>query len=245
MAANATRNDLEKLQEIQDDDALSDRAFGLRVVLRDRTAVRGLIDRINQDPGRWCRFAPALFSLAGVGEAFENNLELAFQSGGVFGPHAVPLHLSADQLVGLLERHASLFKKYPRVWAALWRSNVPEALGFVTGAIAESVSGPTEEFLYYFGWPYPVSRKMLNALIPVMDRFPGTNDVISLGHLAMRAGERDWVRAYVLPRLPPKERSQWIDSDRGLQILDQLAGAAAGGHLAPLEGRDPEFCGRY
>ena len=120
-------------------------------------------------------------------------------SGNPLAPEGVLRRLPAVDLRRLIERQGEVLGKYPQTWTSLWRSDVPEALDFVARVIGTCDAGALRMFFYRHGWPYPVSRRMLHALTPVLNRFSPSELGSSLGHLALLSGHRDWVRQHIIP----------------------------------------------
>src|SRR5262249_58546331 len=102
--------------------------------LRDASDAPLLIERMNTAPGRWCAFAPAVYGEPGVEEAFERNLEAAFNGDGWQSPESVALHLTPEQLRRLLEWRRARLPRWPPPLPAPSPSSLPPApLVFVRG----------------------------------------------------------------------------------------------------------------
>lgn len=219
---SATIADLERLRSIPPTDPLFDEALKVRLKLRDRTAARLLVERMHSAPGQWCSYAPILYGQADVAEAFLDNLEAALDDPLRRSDH-VAQHLPAEGVTELVSRKRDLLVKSPRTWLALWRSDVPEALALVRQAVAEAHPDDLQHFFFGGEFPFQVSQRMLDALVPVLDRFP-TRERERLAELAVGAGFAAWVQEHLLDVvLAEKSKRFWITPE---DIVKTLTAAA-------------------
>jgi hypothetical protein len=221
--ANASYDDLQKLRSANAEDPLFDKVLAQRLRMRDPTAAPSLASKVRSAPDEWSRFVPAVIGEPGVVEAFESNLEGALKSGNPHAPERVPIHLPADYLRTLVERRGEVLRNCPNIWLALWQSDVPEVLQFLRAVISTCDESALEGFFRRHGWPFPVSRRMLDALTPVLDRFPRDELLFGLGRPAILAGHHEWVSKHLAPRMTPTRRLRWIDSNTARAILDRIA----------------------
>jgi len=166
-------DDLEKVQRINEGDALFDEILQVRLGLRDRTAVPLLTDRIESRPGAWLPYCYLLYHEPGVADALFNNLETALASEIMERQYVerIPQNLPPDGVGRLLNEKASLLSATPSMWNSLWRSDVPEALEFLGQVMLEAKSEDLEEFGMGGGNSYFVSDRMVDVVVPVFYRF--------------------------------------------------------------------------
>jgi len=144
-ARSASPSDLQQLRDVGTEDPLSDTVLRLRLRLRDKTAAPLLIEKMNEKPEEWCRFAPLLYDEPGVDEALQKLFPVALQA-SEWWCHFVPQHLPADAVTRLIAEHSELLSARPIVWPALWHSDVPDALSFVREAIEHASAQDLEHF---------------------------------------------------------------------------------------------------
>ncbi len=230
----ATIADLGRLQSIPPTDPMFDEVLKVRLKLRDSTAAELLIERMYSEPGKWCGYAPILYGQPGVIEAFLDNLEAALDDplgrSDYFAQHLPPAGVTE-----LVKRKRDLLLKSPRTWLALWRSDVPEALALVQEAVAEAHPDDLQSFFFQDGFPFPASQRMLDALVPVLDRFPASERE-RLAELAVRAGFARWVREHLTDVvLAGKSKHFWITSEDVVATLTAAAEAVPKGVRAVIK----------
>lgn len=85
----------------------------------------------------------------------------------------------------------------PQTWLALWCSDVLEALKLVQEAMVQSDLGAWYLFLFpNESFHHQISQRMLNALIPVLQKYPDIQECIA--ERAADAGFGEWVNEYLL-----------------------------------------------
>lgn len=227
----AVPGDLEKLRSIQPEDDLFRDALRFRLRLRDRTAAPLLVERMREDPVFWAAYAPLVWREPGIEEVFFEVLEAALSDSG-WGSSSAIQYLPPDSVRRLLATHQDLLLRTPRTWPRLWRTDVPEALTFVQQAISQA---EPEILQYLFGSVgVPVSRRMLDALVPVLGRLPEV-DVSWLATVALRSGHHEWVQRHiVLMNLESDRHYSWVDEDRLADILTLASRAVPKGVKALL-----------
>lgn len=228
-------SDLARLREVPPSDSLFERVLQVRIRLRDETATGLLLERMEADPGRWCGFAPKLYDQPGVAEALLDNLEAGLSS-SIWRPYAVAQHLPSEGVRKLVKEKRDLLLGSPRTWQALWRSDVPEALAFVQEAIAGAEPVDLQFFFYESEFPFPVSRRMLDGLVPVLECLPvrGQKRLIDL---AIRGGLADWVQDHLLDAAVGSH--YWLTIEDVMDILTAATNAVPEG---PRKVRDtPDF----
>lgn len=189
-------SDLVRLRDVPSSDPLFERVLQVRVNLRDRTAAELLIGRMQSEPGLWCGYAPLLYDEPGVAKALLDNLDAAFD-GQFWRPYAIAQHLPIDDVRDLVREKRDLLLRLPRTWLALWCSEVPEALALVQEAVAQANPDDLEFFFSWSGFPFPVSHRMLDTLVPVLGCFP-VDEQKRLAELAVRGGFTEWVQDHLL-----------------------------------------------
>lgn len=224
---SASRSDLEQLRSVSSDDALFDEVLKVRLRLRDGTAAEPLIERMDSQPGKWCDYGAALYDHSGVRKAFLDNLKSALDdpnSWSVWSIHA-PRHLPREGVKQLVRQKRDLLLKSRQTWLSLWRSDVPDALALVREAMS---TAPPEDLEYFFDrsevFPFPVSPRMLNSLVPAIDRL-NKRERERLAWLAAAAGYVQWVEEH-LPDMVAAETSRHFVTT-GEDIVAALDSACA------------------
>jgi hypothetical protein len=225
--------DVERLRRIKEDDPLFDEAFQVRLRLRDHTAAPRLIELMNEKPGAWCSFAYAIYHEEGIADALFNNLETALASDPVQKQYVerLPRYLPPKGVKRLVREKRELLLKSPGMWNPLWRSNVPEALGFLQESLPQA---DREDLRYMFllsGNSYPVSERMLNAILPVIQFF-SDEDQEQLAFVILNAGRTDWAEAHGIKRVISTfkgELTLWLNEDDAIVTLNEAASAVAQG----------------
>ena len=147
----------------------------------------------------------------------------------------VAQHLPAEGVTELVSRTRDLLMKSPRTWLALWRSDVPEALALVRQAVAEAHPDDLQHFFFGAEFPFQVSQRMLDALVPVLDRFP-TRERERLAELAVGAGFAAWVQEHLLDAiLAEKSKRFWITAEDVGSVLTAAAKVVPEGELAVFQ----------
>jgi hypothetical protein len=227
-------SELDRLRAIHFDDPLFEEVLKARLLLRDKMAVRPLLKLIESESIRWLRYAPLVYSEPGVEKAFLHNLEEGLKNSLIWVCNA-PGRLPAYGIRRLLEEKRGVLAEYPETWRSLWRSDVPEALAFVQEVLRSADSENLKGFFTLMGFPFPVSRRMLDSLIPVLDRFPESQK-LRLADSAVRAGFIQWTRRYLFEEVSKVER--WLTEKRTLEILEEAANLVPeGAETVSREGR--------
>lgn len=224
----ASRSDLNRLREVPADDSLFDHVLRLRIRLHDPSAVQPLIKKMDAEPEAWCSYAPALYDQPGVPEALFRNIDEALSGRGII-PYAIALHLPASAVKKLIREKSEVLRSASGTWQYLWRSDIPEVLGWVEQAVAEADPSDLEHFFGRGSFPYPVSRRMLVTMEPVLHRFHEW-DQRQLAQLALGSQFGDWVIEQGLYRsLQSLNKHLWPVENEVLATLDAAARAVADG----------------
>jgi hypothetical protein len=218
----ATAIDLERLRSLSSSDPLFDEALKIRLKLRDKTAVELLLERIRSEPRAWYSYAPLLYDEAGVSEAVFDYFEAA-QDDPFRQSCAVLQHLPVRAVKSLVREKQDLLLKSPRSWPSLWRSDVPDALALVHKAIAQADPDDLQHFFFGNSFPFPVSQRMLDTLVPILDHFP-QHEREWLAKLAAVSGFAKWAREY-LPDVISAKGSIYFGPTAG-EIVTTLTAAA-------------------
>jgi hypothetical protein len=227
---SASLEDLERLRSIPEGDPLFDEILRVRLRLRDRSAAGFLVERLRRDPGRWCTLAHTVFYEPGVADALLENLDRALKddmhSPEIEGlPHLLPSE-GVRQLVA--EKH-ELLKEWPRMWPALWGSGMPEALVFVRECVGRATHEDLEHFFLFERGGAAKTREMLDALVPVLDRFP-EQERSWLAMLAADSGLSDWAQEHSLKvNLYKGELRYWLTEETAVETLNAAAANVPGG----------------
>lgn len=224
--------DVERLRGIAKDDPLFNEAFKVRLRLRDRTAAPGLIELMNADPGVWCSYAYAIYHEEGVADALFNNLEFALASGPVERQYVerLPQYLPPEGVRRLVREKRELLIRSRRMWLPLWRSDVPEALELLQQALQVN-----SEELRHARWmsvtSYPVSERMLNAILPLIHLFSAM-DQDQLAFLILHAGRTEWAEAHGVRGVRSSLNGAvtlWLSEDGAIKTLNEAARAVPQG----------------
>jgi len=187
---SADSADLEKLRSVSPDDQLFDSVLKLRLKLRDTMAAPLLIDRMRSDP-IWCGYVPLMYDEPGIAEVFLDRYEDALQA--YSWRSAVPEHLPPHGVTRLIAEKQNLLLRSPQTWLSLWRTNTPVALDLVQTAVKQAKPEDLEYFFSRGEFPFFVSHRMLDSLVPVLDRFRA-EEKEHLAKLAARNGLSDWIQ---------------------------------------------------
>jgi hypothetical protein len=193
---SATGADMECLQKIPPSDQLFEDVLKVRLRLRDKTAAKPLIERMQSRPGYWCSHAPLLYDATGVPEALLDNLELALDEPTGWS-NAIAKHLPAEGVRELVRKKQDLLLKSPHTWLALWCSDVPEALSLVQKAMIQAKLDDLIPFFYPSNsFAHPISQRMLDALVPALEHLPlGMRE--QLAERAAQGGHGEWVQEHL------------------------------------------------
>lgn len=245
----ASAEDLPCLRSVLKADALYDAALRNRLRLRDRSAATELIERLGTSPGEWMAYAPAVYQEPGVeGALIEAYAKLGEHC--TFENARLIQHLPAPAVRQIVNRYWDLLISRPPTWLPLWRSDEPTAQALVREAIqhtdleageAEDITSwedlaPGRVRLFFSGadrYPYPVTFSMLEAVRPVLERFP-TNQIDKLAELAILSGFEAWARRHLQERVSDHFRKRvWPTHEEILSILNDAAAVAPKDSVAP------------
>ena len=231
----ATTEDIHCLRKITQDDPLYDTALTVRVRLRDADAATSLAEKINQDPGRWCAYAPALFSDPGVKDEFLNQFGNALRK-PYRNPWCALKHLPDETVREILRRYNDSLLTTSLAWTSLWLSNVPEALEFVQNAIRQANEANMELIFHFDHLPSRIpSERMLTTLVPVLDRFHPDRRT-DLAELAIHSGFASWAKEY-LPDVvyDLEQRYLFLPEAEIIKYLNAMTAAVPQGIAAVLK----------
>lgn len=185
-------DDLERLREINPEDPFFDEALKIRLQLHDETAKEMLSQRIELSAGFWCPYSPYFYGDADVVQVVIDNIESARSPW--FGTMTFLKYFPAWGVKTLIETKREFLLSMPTSWLPLWKSGLPEALNFVQEALLQAGDELPKHFFHgSSGFPYPVSRQMLDYMLPILDRF-SEREQKELARLAIRSGFVDWVK---------------------------------------------------
>lgn len=245
----ASAEDLPRLRSLLPEDVLYDAALRNRLRLRDRFAAPELIGRMRTSPGEWMAYAPAVYQAPGVeGALIEGFASLAEHC---TSENANLLqHLPAHAVRQIVTRYRDLLISRPPTWLPLWRSDEPTAQALVREAIRQTdmEAGPVDsvaswrdlapgEIQTFFSgahtYPYAVTSSMLEAVRPVLERFP-TNQLCRLAELAILSGFEGWARRHLQERVSDQFRKRvWPTQEEILSILNEAAEVVPESPIAP------------
>jgi len=221
-------DDVELLRSLKESDALFNEALKVRLRLRDRTAAPLLIERMKSGSGEWSPYAYALYYEDGVADALFENLETALNSDPIHKQYVerIARYLPPDGVRRLVLEKRELLLNKPRMWNALWRSDVPEALEFLQQAIPQA----NKDDLRYMFWmlngnSYPVTQRMLDALVPVLHHLTDKNRS-NLAMLLVNAGRADWAESHDLRRVtqtPMGKLRNWLNEEDAITTFNAAA----------------------
>ncbi len=245
----ASAEDLPRLRSVLKADPLYDAALRNRLRLQDRSGAAELIERMRTNPAEWMAYAPAVYQEPGV----ENALIEAYAS---LAEHCssenanLLQHLPAHAVRQIGNRYRDLLISRPPTWLPLWRSDEPTAQALVREAIQhtdleaseiENITSwedlaPGEVRTFFSGaerYPYPVTFSMLEAVRPVLERFP-TNQIDSLAEVAILSGFEGWARRHLQERVSDHFRKRvWPTREEIKSILNDAAAVVPEGSVAP------------
>lgn len=192
----ATSQDLLKLQSIQLDDPIFENILRLRLRLRDGTASSVLIENINKDPNEWLRFASMVPYEPGVFDAVIANLEKIPPEHGFYMTDSIFYRLPKEQVKQIVLTKEKLLLNSHETWSSLWLSNEDSALKFVAKAVKQVKPEEADKLEHFFSMhsmppPSPITQKMLDALVPVLNCFP-SDSLKWLADIALRSGFGKW-----------------------------------------------------
>ena len=221
---SASITELPQLQSIPEASSLFNAALEVRARLGDETAGGSLAKKIKEKPTDWCAYAPRLYQVPEVKEAFLDNYAAALEGDGYEEGYA-PSHLPAEAVPEFIERLRPVLLKTRRTWTSLFLTGVPEALTLIQEVIAGAQESDLEHlFSYRLYGGGPITRRMLDALRPVLHRLR-ENDIRRLVEQALKDGQGEWVMqnltAYVSA---PDHPRYWLNEQ---DILDDLNALAA------------------
>ena len=187
----AKLSDTPTISLISLDDPIYDTALKLRLRLRDKTASTLLIEKINENPSEWSRFAPLLPYEAGVFDSLLINLEKIPPEHRLYTSASIFYRLPSEQVKKIVMAKENLLLNYHEVWSALWFSNETNAINLAVKAIKQANKDDLKHFFSPLSTPTPLTQKMLDAITPVLDFFP-EDSLRWLADLALRNGFEKW-----------------------------------------------------
>ena len=220
---SATSADLNALQSISEEDFLFDEVLRLRVLLRDKTTVDKLVEKINDSPENWCGFCYPLCSEDKVIDALVINIDKAYED--IYHKskiESLPNFLPTKAVQRLITEKTDWLKSKPRMWPALWGADVPQSLEFVQNCIREAKPDDIKHF-FLFDYRYkPLTQRMLDAIAPVLDCFT-VDKKSSFALHASTSGFSDWSeKVCPNPSLQGKPVKRWLTKEDGLLVLNEL-----------------------
>jgi len=245
----ASAEDLPYLRSVLKADALYDAALCNRLRLRDRSAAAELIERLRTSPGEWMAYAPAVYREPGVEDALVEAYATLEEHCTSENANLLQ-HLPAHAVRQIVNRYRDLLISRPPTWLPLWRSDEPTAQALVREAIqhTDPEAGETEDITswedlapgevrtFFSGaqrYPYPVTFSMIEAIRPVLDKFP-TNQIDNLAELAILSGFEAWARQHLQERVSDHFRKRvWPTQEEVLSILNDAAAVVPEGSVAP------------
>ena len=188
--------DLAEIQDILPNDEIFGEVLVVRLKLSDRTAANYLIDRLKSHAKYWCVFVPFLQDIPEVFETFLNTLEISLELEDMektcHRRNSVAKYLSVKKIRELVQKKRDILVQSPQTWLALWCSDVPEALNLVQEAMIRSET--SDWYLYFFpheSFKDNISLRMLNTLLPILDKHPNLRQRIA--KIAAENGFGDWM----------------------------------------------------
>jgi hypothetical protein len=219
---SAGTGELQLLQGIAEGDPLFDAALAVRVRLADTTAHELLTRKITEEPGDWCGYAPRLYDHPDVRRAFLDNFAAAVANN--FEVCYAPRHIPPQFIPEFVTEHRAVLLKKSHSWIPLLLTDVADALTLVRDAIKQA-SARDMELLFFgnFHSGRPLTRRMLEALEPVLDRLD-ERDIPHFIEQALRDGHADWITEH-MPHHAFKDehRSMWLTEQDILCGLNTLA----------------------
>ncbi len=183
--------DVSKTLLIPTNDPIYETVLKLRLRLRDKTATPILVEKITENPSEWCRFAPLLPYEAGVFDALFSSLEKIPAEHGLYATASIFYRLPTEQVSMIVKAKEELLLNYHEVWSALWFSNETNAINLAIKAIRQADKDDLKHFFSPLSTPTPLTHKMLDAITPVLDRFP-EDSLKWLADLALSNGFEKW-----------------------------------------------------
>jgi len=231
----ASDADLPTLCAIPEESSLFDMALDVRLHLHDRTAVPYLIERLQTDPGRWGSYAGAFYGEPGVSAALLENADKLFHS-DMSAKYTLCRDLPPEGIAALVRQHGDLLRQFSFAWHDLWRSRVPTALALVREAIAQGTGSESRQLFLHGGYPFPVTRDMLDALRPVLDRFP-SQERRMLAEVTILSGHEYWVQLHLPDITMPVVRDgiHMLTQEQVITALDNEVARMPTGPLSPTQ----------
>ncbi|WP_162909811.1 AAA family ATPase [Aggregatilinea lenta] len=227
-------SDLDALRAIPDSDALYEMALKMRLRLYDETGIEDMFKFIEEKPLLWFIYLSLFLERNDVYRFFVEHFERALKTAEI--AYHVIRYLPPNRISGFIGENLTLLRQTPRTWNPLWRTEHVAALQFVQDALAKEEINSVKRFFHGItGYPYPVSLTMLDALVPVLDRFTAP-ELTELAVLALRNGHEEWARANLMQTiLANKNRTSWSTKEDLKQALDLLLSKIPEGSKAIYE----------
>jgi hypothetical protein len=241
---SAQVSDLPALREISEDDPLFDTVLKLRLKLRDKAAAPILIQKINQSPEHWCRYAPLLIDEQGIFDALAGNIEQALRSETDLGySDHLYHHLTHHHLQKLIVKNRAALLHRPRTWPSLWHSSEPKALHLVQEGIRQSSPDDIKHFFLH-STEKTITLAMLETIEPILHLFSEDN-LRSLGWALVRQKKIDWLQEHLAHIIKDKNSRvfAWLTCEDIVSTFDKAAELVPSGwkvvdresHLRSLE----------
>lgn len=131
-------------------------------------------------------------------------------------------HIPPGDLRRLISEQRKFLLRWPRAWCPLWQSGVPEALALVRDAFAARKSTkrrPPSLFFTPGGFPYVVSRRMLDVIAPFLDLF-SEGDHEYLVELCTSNGFQDWAAKHLPDKVAEGEERRLLSQQAAEQVLN-------------------------
>ena len=192
----AKLSDIPKTLLISPNDPIYETVLKIRLRLSDKTATPLLIEKINENPSEWCRFASLLPYEAGVFDALIANLEKIPPEHGFYTTDSIFYRLPKEQVKQIVLAKEKLLLNSHETWSSLWLSNEDTALKFVAKAVKQVKPEEANKLEHFFSMhsmppPSPITQKMLDALVPILNCFPA-DSLKWLADIALRSGFGKW-----------------------------------------------------
>jgi len=232
-------NDVVRLQGILESDSLFDEVLRLRLRLRDESAAKAYVNRITEDPAKWCHWVHFLYSNTNVSDAFFENIHIALQNEIACAYlENLPKVMPIEGVHRFITEKGELLKKYPRMWPAFWSVGTPRTLAYVQDCIRNASQEDLEHFFFMEHGTSRRSQATFDALLPVLDNFP-ERELAFLAGIAVNSGFASWARANLKSRLNREDARYWLTEDDAIQILNDAADSVRNGE-EPIQ-RNPSL----
>jgi hypothetical protein len=219
---SATSADLPRLQNILRTTPSFETSLEVRIKLGDDTASPLLAESLRHDPGEWCGYAPQLYEHSEVKEAYHACFAEAISKDEWTIAHSIA-HLPQQGVLDVLTAYRFTLLKAPRTWQPLLASGIPGALSLVSEALEAATS---DDLKYVFDfWPgtSPLTRSMLDALIPGLPKFE-QHLLNRLIEHAIESGHGRWVESHLHNVVYHSEQTRWwLTEENMIKLFDELS----------------------